>query len=414
MTAKASTSWADETDDFENEQIIETKRNEGKAWSRGNPITGNDSNGRDVEERDRQEGRDNYPRDNYQRDNDYNREDRPRKERKPVPIPDNPPYTAFVGNLAFNIYKDEVEDFFANNGCQVISVKLLINKENNKPKGRGYVEFANQDSLKQALTLNGKILLEREIRIDVAEQKPEENRPKRDFVSRTNSRDRPRNYRDRSPQREREFVREHADSEDSEAKPRPKLNLLPRTSATSSGASNGSVEPPSASDAYQKAKVNPFGAAKPRDENAYLKKGDDKITPSSSSESPSKSESPKSKDGEPKREDRPREDRPRDDRPREDRPKRDFKPREDRPRTDRNDRRDDKGFREGGRPPRNNDRFQRDDKKRDFRKDDRRNDNRNNREDRAPRFPSKKDDKPAETQVQSKNIFSALSQEDNE
>lgn len=55
-----------------------------------------------------------------------------------------------------------------------MSVRLQYHKENRKPKGYGYVEFKDVESLKQALSLDGQIFFERSIRIDVAESRPRE------------------------------------------------------------------------------------------------------------------------------------------------------------------------------------------------------------------------------------------------
>jgi RNA recognition motif-containing protein len=38
--------------------------------------------------------------------------DEDREPRRDLPLPDKPPYTAFVGNLSFEVTEDEVKDFF--------------------------------------------------------------------------------------------------------------------------------------------------------------------------------------------------------------------------------------------------------------------------------------------------------------
>ena len=52
-----------------------------------------------------------------------------------------------------------------------------MNKETNKAKGFGYVVFQDLDSLKRAVELNGENLLDRPLRIDVAESRNEREDP---------------------------------------------------------------------------------------------------------------------------------------------------------------------------------------------------------------------------------------------
>jgi translation initiation factor 4B len=84
-----------------------------------------------------------------------------------VPFPTQPPYTAHVGNLAFDLTETEIENYFE--GCKVISVRILKDRMDNRPKGFGYVEFADLDSLKKALSLADGQLAGRSVRVSVAE-----------------------------------------------------------------------------------------------------------------------------------------------------------------------------------------------------------------------------------------------------
>ena len=90
-----------------------------------------------------------------------------RTPRPVVPLPSQPPYTAHVGNLAFDLTEGEIENYFE--GCKVISVRIMKDRMDNRPKGFGYVEFADLDSLKKALTLADGQLAGRSVRISVAE-----------------------------------------------------------------------------------------------------------------------------------------------------------------------------------------------------------------------------------------------------
>lgn len=89
-----------------------------------------------------------------------------RPQRAEVPIPTEPPFTCFVGNLTFEVIEADLEDFFT--GLQVKSVRL-VSGQDGKPRGFGYVEFVTVEDLKNALTLSGQDLGGRVVRISVAE-----------------------------------------------------------------------------------------------------------------------------------------------------------------------------------------------------------------------------------------------------
>lgn len=248
--------------------------------------------------------------------------------------------------------------------------------------------------------MNGQTLFERELKIDVAEAKPKQE-------------ERPWKKRDSSPARE--------PSSNSDApKERPKIALQPRSEAP---------KPAAPSEVYKNSKSNPFGEAKPRDENEILKKKEEERkqreaavvkteqSPKETAQPASPNKSEEKREGSQEREDRkPHEEpfrpatRPKDDRPRrdrEDRPRRDDSRRDDRP-----PRRDDnRGPRRDDRGPR------RDDNRRDDkgpRRDDKpRNNNQTNNTTvpaakRAPWAPKQEEPK----QVQSANIFGLLQEED--
>ncbi|VDC04924.1 unnamed protein product [Peniophora sp. CBMAI 1063] len=95
--------------------------------------------------------------------------------REDLPLPTSPPYTAFVGNMAFDLSEQDLEAFF--DGLSVKSVKVIKDRDD-RPKGFGYVEFGSLDDLKGALAKSGTPLAGRTVRISVAEPpKERDGRP---------------------------------------------------------------------------------------------------------------------------------------------------------------------------------------------------------------------------------------------
>jgi len=112
--------------------------------------------------------------DRYGRRDDFlsTRPDRMGPPREDLPLPTQPPYTAFIGNLAFDLTEQELEEFFGSSKTK--SIKIIKDREE-KPKGFGYIEFEDLDSLKEALAKSGSNFSGRTIRVSVAE--PPKERP---------------------------------------------------------------------------------------------------------------------------------------------------------------------------------------------------------------------------------------------
>jgi RNA recognition motif-containing protein len=109
---------------------------------------------------------------NFQR-NDNNR--RPRDQGQ-TPLPDAPPFTAFIGNLSFEVTEENIHEYFGEFG--VVSVRIM--KADNKSKGFGYIEFGDQQGLQNALLENGQMFFGRMLKMDVAKQPKERSeRPER-------------------------------------------------------------------------------------------------------------------------------------------------------------------------------------------------------------------------------------------
>jgi len=60
-----------------------------------------------------------------------------------------------------------VTDFF--DGCNIVNVRIIEDREQNRPKGFAYAEFADLEGLKSALTKDGLSFEGRNIRVKVAD-----------------------------------------------------------------------------------------------------------------------------------------------------------------------------------------------------------------------------------------------------
>jgi RNA recognition motif-containing protein len=61
----------------------------------------------------------------------------------------------YVGNLPFSVTEDDLRDLFSEHG-DVSSVALITDRETGRPRGFGFVEFANDSDAEAAVeALNG-------------------------------------------------------------------------------------------------------------------------------------------------------------------------------------------------------------------------------------------------------------------
>lgn len=84
------------------------------------------------------------------------------------PLPTEPPFTAFIGNLPTGTVQGDVNRIFGN--LKVKNVRLVKDKETDRFKGFCYVEFETIRDLEEAVNLDGVVEVEgNRIKIDVAE-----------------------------------------------------------------------------------------------------------------------------------------------------------------------------------------------------------------------------------------------------
>ena len=69
--------------------------------------------------------------------------------------------------MSYDATVESVTDFFT--GCSIISVRIIEDREQQRPKGFAYAEFENVDGLKKALDLDGTPFEGRPMRIKVAD-----------------------------------------------------------------------------------------------------------------------------------------------------------------------------------------------------------------------------------------------------
>uniref|UniRef100_A0A915DI30 RRM domain-containing protein n=1 Tax=Ditylenchus dipsaci TaxID=166011 RepID=A0A915DI30_9BILA len=76
--------------------------------------------------------------------------------------------SVYVGNLPYNVSENDLGNFFSTAG-QVTNVRIVIDRETNRPKGFGFCEFADQQGAQNAVTnFNGVDFNGRALRVNLA------------------------------------------------------------------------------------------------------------------------------------------------------------------------------------------------------------------------------------------------------
>lgn len=83
----------------------------------------------------------------------------------------------YVGNLAFSVTDDELQQAFASFG-NVLSARVVMDKMSGRSKGFGFVEIEEDAAADDAVSkMDGQTIAGRQVR--VSEAKPQEDRPRR-------------------------------------------------------------------------------------------------------------------------------------------------------------------------------------------------------------------------------------------
>jgi cold-inducible RNA-binding protein len=77
----------------------------------------------------------------------------------------------YVGNLSFQLNEEGLKDAFAAHG-QVLSAKIITDRETGRSKGFGFVEMDTEEAAENAISsLDGKEVGGRAIRVSIAREK---------------------------------------------------------------------------------------------------------------------------------------------------------------------------------------------------------------------------------------------------
>jgi RNA recognition motif-containing protein len=78
----------------------------------------------------------------------------------------------FVGNLSFDVTRDELVQAFSAAG-KVVDAKLPVDRETGRPRGFAFVEFETEEAARNCIAMmNGKDLKGRPLRVNEAENRP--------------------------------------------------------------------------------------------------------------------------------------------------------------------------------------------------------------------------------------------------
>ncbi|MEM9730830.1 MAG: RNA-binding protein [Myxococcota bacterium] len=87
----------------------------------------------------------------------------------------------FVGNLDYGTTDQELRELFGEIG-EVVDVHIPKDRETGRPRGFAFVRFAAEEHAAQAVEqIHGREVAGRALRLDIAEDRPRQQRPRRDY-----------------------------------------------------------------------------------------------------------------------------------------------------------------------------------------------------------------------------------------
>jgi RNA recognition motif-containing protein len=83
----------------------------------------------------------------------------------------------YVGNLSYETTESRLRALFGEFG-EIESINVITDRETGRPKGFAFVEMASNEAAQKAIAeLNGKVVDEREIKVDKAKPQTDRRRP---------------------------------------------------------------------------------------------------------------------------------------------------------------------------------------------------------------------------------------------
>jgi RNA recognition motif-containing protein len=78
----------------------------------------------------------------------------------------------YVGNLAYSVTEMDLRAAFESEGCEIVEVKMVMDRETGRPRGFAFVELTTEQAATAAIqTLNGRELQGRAVTISEARER---------------------------------------------------------------------------------------------------------------------------------------------------------------------------------------------------------------------------------------------------
>ncbi len=82
----------------------------------------------------------------------------------------------YVGNLSFRMADQDLQELFSQKG-EVLSAKIIMDRDSGRSKGFGFVEMGSSEAAEACIeAFNGQEIEGRTLRVNVAMDKPRDNR----------------------------------------------------------------------------------------------------------------------------------------------------------------------------------------------------------------------------------------------